>query len=157
MIMNRLSNQIGYLILKEDGAVLESGGELENDERRANIFQGLVNITENVDENFMPNSGCERISIVYEDHSYNICMSNRRIFIVKLRNTMSHVGITGSSNNGNVFSSSENGAVPTTALIRQRSPAYRTYKEKSQSTRFNWKTPFIYLIILFICQKIHHL
>uniref|UniRef100_A0A1A9ZFX8 Late endosomal/lysosomal adaptor and MAPK and MTOR activator 4 n=1 Tax=Glossina pallidipes TaxID=7398 RepID=A0A1A9ZFX8_GLOPL len=115
--MNRLSNQIGYLVLKEDGAVLESGGELENDERRANIFQGLVNITENVDENFMPNSGCERISIVYEDHSYNICMSNRRIFIVKLRNTVSHVGIINNSNNGNVFSSSENGAAPTTTLL----------------------------------------
>lgn len=34
----------------------------------------------------MANSSCERISIVYEDHSYNICMSNRRIYIVKLRN-----------------------------------------------------------------------
>lgn len=39
-----------------------------------------------VDENFMPNSSCERISIVYEEHSYNICMSNRRIYIVKLLN-----------------------------------------------------------------------
>lgn len=65
----------------------------------------------------MPNSGCERISIVYEDHSYNICMSNRRIFIVKLRNTVSHVGIINNSNNGNVFSSSENGAAPTTTLL----------------------------------------
>lgn len=84
--MEKVANQIGYLVLKEDGAVLESGGELQNDERSANIFLDLINLTESVDENFMPNSSCERVSIVYEDHSYNICMSNRRIYIVKLRN-----------------------------------------------------------------------
>lgn len=110
--MDKLANQIGYLVMKEDGAVLESGGELQNDERSANIFLDFINLTErfvndkitdgpntprkyfqrnffkffSVDENFMPNSSCERISIVYEDHSYNICMSNRRIYIVKLRN-----------------------------------------------------------------------
>uniref|UniRef100_A0A1A9W742 Late endosomal/lysosomal adaptor and MAPK and MTOR activator 4 n=1 Tax=Glossina brevipalpis TaxID=37001 RepID=A0A1A9W742_9MUSC len=160
--MNRLNNQIGYLILKEDGALLESGGELENDEKRANIFQGLLNITESIDENFMPKNGCERVSIVYEDHSYNICMSNRRIFIVKLRNTMSNVGIISNSNEGNVFSSSEKSPRAVCCAfcahsIRQRSPAYSACDEKNRSRRFNWKTPFIYLIILFICQKIHHL
>lgn len=39
-------NQIGYLILKEDGAVLESGGDLKNDERSANVIMGLLNLTE---------------------------------------------------------------------------------------------------------------
>lgn len=39
-------NQIGYLILKDDGAVLESGGDLKNDERSANVIMGLLNLTE---------------------------------------------------------------------------------------------------------------
>lgn len=42
-------NQIGYLILKDDGAVLESGGELKNDERSANVIMGLLNLTERYD------------------------------------------------------------------------------------------------------------
>ncbi|KAM8710315.1 hypothetical protein ACLKA7_017016 [Drosophila subpalustris] len=79
-----LPNQIGYLVLKDDGAVLESGGELKNDERSANVIMGLLNLTESIDESFMPNSSCERITIDYEHHSYAICMSNRRIYIVKL-------------------------------------------------------------------------
>ncbi|XP_065359515.1 ragulator complex protein LAMTOR4 homolog [Calliphora vicina] len=127
--MEKLANQIGYLVLKEDGAVLESGGELQNDERSANIFLDFINLTESVDENFMPNSSCERISIVYEDHSYNICMSNRRIYIVKLRNGSSAVrgvgiggGLTGTNSSGNglsnngVFVESEGNLGSTAAL-----------------------------------------
>ncbi|KAI8126485.1 Ragulator complex protein LAMTOR4 like protein [Lucilia cuprina] len=128
--MEKLANQIGYLVMKEDGAVIESGGELQNDERSANIFLDFINLTESVDENFMPNSSCERISIVYEDHSYNICMSNRRIYIVKLRNGSAAavrgvVGggvLTGSNINGNgitnnaVFVESD-GTLGTTAAL----------------------------------------
>lgn len=44
--MEKLANQIGYLVLKDDGAVLESGGDLENDERSANIFMDLLHLTE---------------------------------------------------------------------------------------------------------------
>ncbi|XP_017861721.1 PREDICTED: ragulator complex protein LAMTOR4 homolog [Drosophila arizonae] len=76
-------NQIGYLILKDDGAVLESGGDLKNDERSANVIMGLLNLTESIDDNFIANSSCERITIDYEHHSYSICMSNRHIYIVK--------------------------------------------------------------------------
>lgn len=39
-------DQIGYLIMSEDGAVLASGGEMENDERSANIISGLLTLTE---------------------------------------------------------------------------------------------------------------
>lgn len=39
-------DQIGYLVMSEDGAVLASGGELENDERSANIISGLLSLTE---------------------------------------------------------------------------------------------------------------
>lgn len=31
----------------------------------------------------MPKSGCDRISIIYDDHSYTICMSNKKIYVVK--------------------------------------------------------------------------
>ncbi|XP_055376699.1 ragulator complex protein LAMTOR4 homolog [Condylostylus longicornis] len=85
--LERIAYQIGYLVLNSDGAVLESGGELENDERSANIIMGMIQIAESVDEEFMPENGCERISIVYDDHSYTICMSNRKIIVVKRKHT----------------------------------------------------------------------
>ncbi|XP_017128007.1 ragulator complex protein LAMTOR4 homolog [Drosophila elegans] len=107
-------NQIGYLILKEDGAVLESGGELKNDERSANVIMGLLNLTESIDESFMPNSSCERITIDYEQHYYSICMSNRRIYIVKI-------------------SKSQNGGAATTTTTTSSSSSNSVYNDASDS------------------------
>ncbi|KAH8349742.1 hypothetical protein KR084_005152 [Drosophila pseudotakahashii] len=107
-------NQIGYLILKEDGAVLESGGELKNDEHSANVIMGLLNLTESIDESFMPNSSCERITIDYEQHYYSICMSNRRIYIVKISKSQNAVTTTttSSSSSNSVYNdASDSGAV----------------------------------------------
>ncbi|ALC44814.1 CG14977 [Drosophila busckii] len=101
-------NQIGYLILKDDGAVLESGGELKNDERSANVIMGLLNLTESIDESFIPNSSCERITIDYEHHSYSICMSNRRIYIVKLSKTQNGA-TTSSSSSTSVYNDANEG------------------------------------------------
>lgn len=44
--LEKIPNVIGYLVLTEDGAVLSSGGELENDERSASIITGLIELTE---------------------------------------------------------------------------------------------------------------
>lgn len=44
--LDRIPDAIGYLILTEDGAVMSSGGELENDERSANIITGLIQMTD---------------------------------------------------------------------------------------------------------------
>lgn len=43
MNFDQISGQTGYLILNQDGAILSSGGDLENDERTAgNIFKLIV-------------------------------------------------------------------------------------------------------------------
>ncbi|KAH8296637.1 hypothetical protein KR054_009178 [Drosophila jambulina] len=108
-------NQIGYLVLKDDGAVLESGGELKNDERSANVIMGLLNLTESIDESFMANSSCERITIDYEEHYYSICMSNRRIYIVKIsgnQNGGNTTATASSSSSNSVYNdASDSGAV----------------------------------------------
>lgn len=44
-IMEKIPDQLGFLILTEDGAVLESGGELENDERVATIVTDLISLS----------------------------------------------------------------------------------------------------------------
>ncbi|XP_058792615.1 ragulator complex protein LAMTOR4 homolog [Phymastichus coffea] len=82
--MERFPDQIGYLVLTEDGAVLTSGGELENDERMANIIMNLVSLTDKIDSKaFSSNEGFENISIVYDDHCYIICLSNKKIHVIK--------------------------------------------------------------------------
>lgn len=43
--MEKIPDKLGYLILTEDGAVLESGGELENDERVATIVTDLISLS----------------------------------------------------------------------------------------------------------------
>ncbi|KAK1124355.1 hypothetical protein WN51_00261 [Melipona quadrifasciata] len=84
--LERIPDQIGHLVLTEDGAVLTSGGELENDERFANIIIGLVTLTNKIDPKAFPNNEAfDKISITYPDHCYIICLSNKKIHIVKKR------------------------------------------------------------------------
>lgn len=47
--LEKIPNVIGYLVMTEDGAVLSSGGELENDERSANIITGIIDMTDKYD------------------------------------------------------------------------------------------------------------
>uniref|UniRef100_A0A182VJI0 Late endosomal/lysosomal adaptor and MAPK and MTOR activator 4 n=2 Tax=Anopheles merus TaxID=30066 RepID=A0A182VJI0_ANOME len=81
-----LPDQLGYLVLSEDGSVHASGGELENDERSANIISNLLTLTESVDPAVFSARSCRKVSIVFADHSYTICLSNKRIYVVKKRN-----------------------------------------------------------------------
>ncbi|KAL7735721.1 hypothetical protein ACLKA6_019978 [Drosophila palustris] len=62
-----------------------------------------------IDENFMPNSSCERITIDCEHHRYTICMSNRRIFIVKLSKIHNGATKTSSSSSTSVYSDATEG------------------------------------------------
>ncbi|XP_012218447.1 ragulator complex protein LAMTOR4 homolog [Linepithema humile] len=84
LALERIPDQIGYLVLTEDGAVLTSGGDLENDERVANIIIRLVRLTNNIDPKAFPtHDGYEKISINYNNHCYVICLSNKKIYVVK--------------------------------------------------------------------------
>lgn len=129
-----------------------------------------------IDESFMPNSSCERITIDYEQHSYSICMSNRRIYIVK-RSKSQNGTTTSSSSSTSVYNDANEGAnsvtttnpasTSSTVLAWKQQPSaccrfcWRRRLEQTADSNgnrhYNWKTPFIYLILLFICQKIHHL
>ncbi|XP_011876576.1 PREDICTED: ragulator complex protein LAMTOR4 isoform X1 [Vollenhovia emeryi] len=84
LALERISDQTGYLVLTEDGAVLTSGGDLENDERVANIISSLVTLTNKVDAKAFPSHDpFEKISIKYKDHCYVVCLSNKKIHVVK--------------------------------------------------------------------------
>lgn len=42
----KIPDLLGYLVLTEYGAVLESDGDLKNDESRANLITSIINLTE---------------------------------------------------------------------------------------------------------------
>ncbi|XP_043466551.1 ragulator complex protein LAMTOR4 homolog [Leptopilina heterotoma] len=83
--MERIPDQIGYLVLTEDGAILASGGELGNDERIANVIIGLVTLISKDNSKAFFAEDFEKISITYSDHCYIICLSNKKIHVVKKR------------------------------------------------------------------------
>ncbi|XP_015190090.1 PREDICTED: ragulator complex protein LAMTOR4 homolog [Polistes dominula] len=92
--IERIPDQIGYLVLTEDGAVLSSGGDLENDERIANVIVGLVMLTNKIDPKAFPTGeSFEKISITYPDHCYIICLSNKKIYVVKKKLSLSEKNI----------------------------------------------------------------
>ncbi|XP_046669015.1 ragulator complex protein LAMTOR4 [Homalodisca vitripennis] len=82
MSLERIQDQIGYLVLNEDGAVIASGGELENSEHVANIVTDLISLADNI----LPNEdGYKRISVTYPNFSYVICLSNKKLYVLKKR------------------------------------------------------------------------
>ncbi|XP_049799375.1 ragulator complex protein LAMTOR4 isoform X1 [Schistocerca nitens] len=82
--LERIPDQVGYLVLTEDGAVVASGGELENDEHVANVVTGLITIADKVDPvAFQNEEAFKRVSVIYDDHCYVICLSNKKIHVVK--------------------------------------------------------------------------
>lgn len=42
---NSISNLLGYLVIAEDGAVLSSHGELENDEKTSEVLYKLITMS----------------------------------------------------------------------------------------------------------------
>lgn len=39
-----------------------------------------------IDPQHFGNNSCQRICIAYEEHTYVICMSNKKVYVVKRRN-----------------------------------------------------------------------
>lgn len=93
--MDRIPGQVGYLILNEDGAVLASSGDLENDEKSADIIMGIVTLTSQIDSAAFPShEGFKKLSIRYDGHSYIVCLSNRKIHIVKKLNNVDGIALS---------------------------------------------------------------
>lgn len=43
---NSVSNLLGYLVIAEDGAVIASHGELENDEKTSDIIHKMITMSQ---------------------------------------------------------------------------------------------------------------
>lgn len=82
--MEKLADHLGYLIINEDGAITSSSGDLENDERVAEVLYGMLNVI--CKKNLLPtgtSGNFHRMLVHYGTYLYSITLSNRKFHIVK--------------------------------------------------------------------------
>lgn len=79
------SDILGQMTLTEDGAVVQSSGELSNNEKLAKKFTNMVQTAVRLlaSDPDMKNSNFRRISVVWQDCAYVLTISNHKIFVVK--------------------------------------------------------------------------
>lgn len=65
---------------------IASHGDLQNDEKTANIIYGLISLVDTVDPAVFPRHGCQKIAISFEEFTYTVCQSNKKIYVVKRSN-----------------------------------------------------------------------
>ncbi|XP_062338921.1 ragulator complex protein LAMTOR4 [Osmerus eperlanus] len=80
--LERIPDQLGYLVISEDG-VLASAGEMENDEHTAGIIMQLVRTGCRVSSAEPP---FKRMSVMCEEFAYAVTVSGQKVFVVKRQN-----------------------------------------------------------------------
>lgn len=79
----KIPDLVGYLVLTEYGAVLESDGELKNDENCANIVASIINLADRYIQAFISN-GCLQATRDFFSSDchlffYSLILNGRRI------------------------------------------------------------------------------
>lgn len=76
-------DELGFMILAEDGRLADSGGDLKNQDRVAKyIHQMRIAIEGSM--NVLPDN-VHSVTIQYEDHLYVLVFEPRRLLVVKRR------------------------------------------------------------------------
>ncbi|KAJ3612577.1 hypothetical protein NHX12_020848 [Muraenolepis orangiensis] len=83
--LERIPDQLGYLVISEDG-VLASAGELENDEHTAGVIMQMVRTACRFRLQGSPEPPFKRISVMLEDFVYTVTVSGQKVFVVKRQN-----------------------------------------------------------------------
>ncbi|XP_036374203.1 ragulator complex protein LAMTOR4 [Megalops cyprinoides] len=83
--LERIPDQIGYLVISEEG-VLASSGELENDEQTAGVIMQMVQTACKFRLNGAAEPPFKRMSVMFEDHAYLVTVSGQKVFVVKRQN-----------------------------------------------------------------------
>ncbi|XP_071838269.1 ragulator complex protein LAMTOR4-like [Apostichopus japonicus] len=81
--LDHIPDQLGYLVLNEDGAVVSSAGDLENDERTAGILLNMVRLACKVQISEEKLDFFKRLSVIFDNFLYVATISNQKIYISK--------------------------------------------------------------------------
>ncbi|XP_076025250.1 ragulator complex protein LAMTOR4 [Genypterus blacodes] len=83
--LERIPDQLGYLVISEDG-VLASAGELENDENTAGVIMQMVRTASRLRIDGSADPPFKRMSVILEDFVYVVTVSGQKVFVVKRQN-----------------------------------------------------------------------
>ncbi|KAK7486464.1 hypothetical protein BaRGS_00022265 [Batillaria attramentaria] len=81
--IERIPDSLGYLVLTEDGAVVSSGGDLENDETVATKISKMVYTAVKLVTNNDRKDSFKRLTVVYDNFLYAATISNHKILVSK--------------------------------------------------------------------------
>ncbi|XP_069105068.1 ragulator complex protein LAMTOR4 homolog [Argopecten irradians] len=81
--IDKIADSLGYLVLTEDGAVLSSGGELQNAESIAEKMTKLVYTASKIQVTSDKREVFKRISVIWDSFMYVVTVSNHRIYVCK--------------------------------------------------------------------------
>ncbi|XP_008313651.1 ragulator complex protein LAMTOR4 [Cynoglossus semilaevis] len=80
--LERIPDQLGYLVISEDG-VLASAGEMENDEHTAGIMMEMVRTASRFRLPGTADPAFKRMSVILDDFVYVVTISGQKVFVVK--------------------------------------------------------------------------
>lgn len=80
--LERIPDQLGYLVISEDG-VLASTGELENDEHTAGVMMQMVRTACRFRLCGPADLPFKRMSVILGDFVYTVTVSGQTVFVVK--------------------------------------------------------------------------
>ncbi|XP_017653444.1 ragulator complex protein LAMTOR4 isoform X7 [Nannospalax galili] len=84
--LERIPDQLGYLVLSEGAVLAQSSGDLENDEQAASAISELVSTACGFRLHHGMNVPFKRLSVVFGEHTLLVTVSGQRVFVVKRQN-----------------------------------------------------------------------
>lgn len=81
--VDKIQDSLGYLVLTEEGAVISSGGDLQNAEALADRLTKLVYTASRIPVSPDRRETFHKISVILEEFMYVITVSNHRIYVCK--------------------------------------------------------------------------
>uniref|UniRef100_A0A5S6R664 Late endosomal/lysosomal adaptor and MAPK and MTOR activator 4 n=1 Tax=Trichuris muris TaxID=70415 RepID=A0A5S6R664_TRIMR len=80
--LSKVPNQLGYLVLNEEGAILTSSGDLLYDQSTAAYVHRMVQVPVS---NILPSESPTRMLVHFDGFFYSVVSSNKKVFVVKIR------------------------------------------------------------------------
>lgn len=81
--LDRIPDSMGYLVLTEEGAVINSGGDLENNEDLANKFINIVHTASRIPLSSSKKDKFRKISVIWDSFMYVITVSGHKVYVSK--------------------------------------------------------------------------
>ena len=85
--IDKIHDSLGYLVLNDDGAVLGSGGDLQNAESIAEKIIKLAYTVSRIQVTSDRKDTFKRISVIWDNFMYVITVSNQKIYVSKRQYT----------------------------------------------------------------------